>query len=226
MSREEGEPRYKSAKDLERLYGFDKRNNPPATHRDTPRRHIEYNSRADSAPYNRRKKSNPQKTSTTKLIMVGLAGLIATGVVAGAVAEAEQGPKPNTVSRVSYQQVLNTGLQPGEAVVIPNTANPVAPTIVIQLPKGSSDANFFQQKGEKMVSAITSTEIPIYTSNLEVDTNPQTGNVDVVVRLAPPFTTNTKTIQENTPYAISHIDGGQFIFENTSNNQTVVLTIQ
>jgi hypothetical protein len=222
MNNEEREPRYKSARELERLYGFDKRNNPPVAHRDTPRRHIEYNSRADSAPYNRRKKSNPQKSSTTKLIMLGLAGLIAAGVVA----EAAQQPKPNTVERVSYQQVLNTGLKPGEAVVIPNTANPNAPTLVVQLPKGSSDANFFQQKGEKMVSAITSTEVPIYTSKLEVDTNPKTGNVDVAVRLAPPFTTNTKTIQENTPYAISHIDGGQLIFENTSNNQTVSLTIQ
>ncbi|MHB8443012.1 MAG: hypothetical protein ACYDAS_01390 [Patescibacteria group bacterium] len=220
MSNEEKDP-IESARALEKLYGFDRRNNPPASHRDTPRRH-DYNSRTDSTSYNRRKKSNPQKTSTTKLIMLGLAGLIAAGVVA----ETVQQPKPNTFERVSYQQVLNTGLKPGEAVVIPNTANPNAPTLVVQLPKGSSDANFFQQKGEKTVSAITSTEVPIYTSNLEVDTNPKTGNVDVVVRLAPPFTTNTKTIQENTPYAISHIDGGQFIFENTSNNQTVVLTIQ
>ncbi|MHB8362672.1 MAG: hypothetical protein ACYDBX_03580 [Patescibacteria group bacterium] len=223
MNNEEREPRYKSARELERLYGFDRRNNPPAVHREPPhRRHIDYGSGENSSSYNRRKKSNPQKSSTTKLIMLGLAGLIAAGVVA----EAAQQPKPNTVERVSYQQVLNTGLKPGEAVVIPNTANPNAPTLVVQLPKGSSNANFFQQKGEKMVSAITSTEVPIYTSNLEVDTNPKTGNVDVVVRLAPPFTTNTKTIQENTPYAISHIDGGQLIFENTSNNQTVSLTIQ
>ncbi len=216
---DEREP--KTAKELQRIYGFD-HDRHATTQRVHHRSHIEYNSRADSIHNNRRKKSNPQKTSTTKLIMLGLAGLIAAGVVA----EAVQEPKPNTVQRVSYQQVLNNGLKPGEAVVIPNTANPVAPTIVIQLPKGSSDANFFQQKGEKTVSAITGTNVPIYTSNLEADTNPKTGNVDVVVRLSPPFAVNTKTIQENTPYAISHIDGGQFIFENTTNNQTVSLTIQ